>query len=177
MLRIQRKTRCFTKTIHCVVPLLSRHKVDEVCIDNGFTWQSDISQHCLLTVFDAADLGEVDIQSQEGHAAEEGHGSHEDAIITGVLVAVEDAVLLHFVWAVDVALVGDAAEDHDGEELQRRREERIRLRKKKQGRQAELVVLSGHLDKRTSTNRIVRFNWVNVGLVFGVCLPWPYCPS
>lgn len=84
----------------------------------GFTWQSDISQHRLLAVFDAADLGEVHVQGQEGHAAEEGHGAHEDAVVAGVLVAVEDAVLLYFVGAVDVALVGDAAEDHDGEELQ-----------------------------------------------------------
>lgn len=84
----------------------------------GFTWQSDISQHRLLAVFDAADLGEVHVQSQEGHAAEEGHGAHEDAVVAGVLVAVEDAVLLYFVGAVDVALVGDAAKDHDGEELQ-----------------------------------------------------------
>lgn len=67
-------------------------------------------------------MGKVDVQSQEGHAAEEGHGAHEDAIITGVLVAVEDAVLFHFVGAVDVALVGDAAEDHDGKELKRRKE-------------------------------------------------------
>lgn len=82
-----------------------------------FTWQADISQHCLLTVFDAADLGKVDIQSQEGYATEEGHGAHKDAIVTGVLVAVEDTVLFHFVGAVDVALVGDAAKDHYGEEL------------------------------------------------------------
>lgn len=72
-------------------------------------------------------MGEVDVQSQKGHAAEEGHGAHEDAIIASVLVAVEDAVLLHFVGTVDVALVGDAAKDHNGEELQRRREEGIGL--------------------------------------------------
>lgn len=90
----------------------------------GFTWQSDISQHRLLAVFDAADLGEVHVQGQEGHAAEEGHGAHEDAVVAGVLVAVEDAVLLYFVGAVDVALVGDAAEDHDGEELQEEGRER-----------------------------------------------------
>lgn len=86
-------------------------------LDSLLTGHSHISQHGLLAVFDAADLGEVDIQSQEGYAAQEGHGAHEDAIVTGVLVAVEDAVLLHLVGAVDVALVGDAAEDHDGEEL------------------------------------------------------------
>lgn len=90
---------------------------DKVCA--SFTRHADISQHGLLAVFDAADLREVHIQSQEGHAAEEGHGAHEDAIVAGVLVAVEDAVLLHFVGAVDVALVGDAAKDHYGEDLQR----------------------------------------------------------
>lgn len=100
-------------------------------MDNEFTWQPDISQHCLLTVFNAADLGEVDVKSQEGHAAQKGHGAHKDAIITGVLVAVEDTVLLHFVGAVDVALVGDATEDHDGEKLQRRQEERMGLWEKK----------------------------------------------
>lgn len=90
-----------------------------------FTRHSDISQHSLLAVFDAADLGEVDVQSQEGHAAQEGHGAHEDAVVTGVRVAVEDAVLLHLTGAVDVALVGDAAKDHDGEELQRRGQRNI----------------------------------------------------
>lgn len=63
-------------------------------------------------------MWEVDVQSQQGHAAEEGHGAHEDPVVTGVLVAVEDAVLFHFVGAVDIALVGDAAKDHNGEELQ-----------------------------------------------------------
>lgn len=82
-----------------------------------FTWQADISQYCLLTIFDATDLREVDIQSQERYAAEEGHGAHKDAIVTGILVAVEDAVLLHFIGAVDVALIGNAAKDHYGEEL------------------------------------------------------------
>lgn len=83
------------------------------------TWHADVGQHRLLAIFDAADLGEVDVQSQQGHAAEEGHGAHEDPVVTGILVAVEDAVLLHLVGAVDVALVGDAAKDHDGEQLQK----------------------------------------------------------
>ena len=108
----------------------------------GFTWQSDISQHRLLAVFDAADLGEVHVQSQEGHAAEEGHGAHEDAIVAGVLVAVEDAVLLHLVGAVDVALVGDAAEDHDGEELQMRE-------KRKKGWDSEKRTDAGFLEHKT----------------------------
>lgn len=87
-----------------------------------FTWHSNIGQHSFLAIFDAADLREVDVQSKEGQAAQEVHGAHKNTIITGVLVAIEDAVLLHFVGAVDVALVGNAAEDHNGEELHRRRE-------------------------------------------------------
>lgn len=88
------------------------------------TRHADIGQHRPLAVLDAADLGEVHVQSQEGHAAQEGHGAHEDAVVAGVLVAVEDAELLHLVGAVDVALVGDAAEDHDGEELRRRQNQK-----------------------------------------------------
>lgn len=91
------------------------------------TWRPEVSQHRLFAVFDAADLREVDVQSQEGHAAEEGHGAHENTVVAGVLVAVEDAVLLDFVGAVDVALVGNAAEDHNGEELPRRWEQRNRI--------------------------------------------------
>lgn len=87
----------------------------------SFTWYSYISEHSLLAVFDAADLWKVDVQSQEGHAAEEGQGAHEDAIVTGVLVTIEDAELLGSTGRVDVALIGDAAEDHNGKELQRRR--------------------------------------------------------
>lgn len=87
-----------------------------------FTWQPDISQHSFLAVFDAADLREIDVQSQEAHTAKKCHGAHKHPIIAGVLVAVEDAVLLLFFGLVDVALIGDAAEDHNGEELERREE-------------------------------------------------------
>lgn len=88
------------------------------CLKGPRTWHADVGQHRLLAVFDAADLREVDVQGQEGHAAQEGHGAHEDAVIASVLVLVENAVLLHLVGSVYVALVGDAAEDDDGEELQ-----------------------------------------------------------
>lgn len=91
---------------------------------HGFTWHSNISQHSLLAVFDAADLGEVDVQTQEGHAAEKGHGAHKDAIVAGVLVVVKDAVLLHLFGAVNVAFIGDAAENDDGEELDERTKEK-----------------------------------------------------
>lgn len=84
-----------------------------------FTWHPNVSEDCLFAVFDTADLREVDVQGQKCNTAEEGHGAHEDTIITRVLVPVEDAVLLHFLGAIDVALVGYAAEDHDGKELER----------------------------------------------------------
>lgn len=84
------------------------------------TWQADISQHCPFTVFDTADLGKIDIQSQKGYTTEKGHGAHKDTIVTGILIAVEDAVLHFFIGAVDVALIGNATEDHYGEELQRK---------------------------------------------------------
>lgn len=82
------------------------------------TRDADVGQHGLLTVLDAADLGEVDVQSQEGHAGQEGQGTHAHGVVAGVLVAVENAVLLHLVGPVHVALVSDAAKDDDGKELQ-----------------------------------------------------------
>ena len=81
------------------------------------TGHADVSHHGLLAVLDAADLGEVDVQRQEGHAAQEGQGSHGDAVVTGVLVAVEDAALLHLGGPVHVALVSDAAEYDHGKQL------------------------------------------------------------
>lgn len=86
------------------------------------TRDADVGQHCLLAVLDAADLGEVDVECQEGHAGQEGHGAHAHSIVAGVLVAVEDAVLLHLIRPVDVALVSDAAKDDNGKELQLERE-------------------------------------------------------
>lgn len=84
---------------------------------SSLTGHPDVGQNGLLAVFNAADLGKVDVQSQEGHAAQEGQRSHGYAVVAGILVAVEDAVLLDLAGAVQVALVGDAAEDHDREQL------------------------------------------------------------
>lgn len=84
-----------------------------------FTWNPNIRQDSLLSVFNAADLGKVDVQSQKRNTAEESHGAHKHAIVTRILVAVKDAVLLHLIGAVDVALIGDTAENHDGEKLKR----------------------------------------------------------
>lgn len=87
--------------------------------DGSLTRHPYVGQHGLLAVFDAADLREVNVQSQEGHAAQERHGAHEDAIVAGVLVAVEDAEDLDLAGFIDVALVGDAAKNHNGEKLKR----------------------------------------------------------
>lgn len=88
--------------------------------DGGFTWHPYISKDSLFAVFDAADLRKVDIQSQKCNTAEEGHRAHKDTIITGILVPVEDAVLFHFLRAIDITLIGNAAKDHNGEELERK---------------------------------------------------------
>lgn len=87
--------------------------------DGSLTRHPYVGQHGLLAVFDAADLREVNVQSQEGHAAQERHGAHEDAIVAGVLVAVEDAEDLDLAGFIDVALVGDAAKNHNGEKLKK----------------------------------------------------------
>lgn len=57
------------------------------------TRDSDIREHCLLAVLDAADLWEVGIQSQVKKAAEEGEDTHGNAIVAGIVIAVENAVL------------------------------------------------------------------------------------
>lgn len=58
------------------------------------TRNSDVREHCLLAVLDAADLREVGIQSQVKKAAEEGEDTHGNAIVAGIAIAVENAVLL-----------------------------------------------------------------------------------
>lgn len=82
------------------------------------TRDTDVREHCLLAVLDAADLREVGIQSQVEKAAEEGEDAHGNAIVAGVAVAVENAVLLRIVHAVHVPFIDDGAKHHDGEHLE-----------------------------------------------------------
>lgn len=76
---------------------------------------ADVRQDGLLPVLHAADLREVDVQGQVEQAGEEGEHAHGHAIAAGVGVAVVDAELLALGGAVEVALVHDGAEHHDGE--------------------------------------------------------------
>jgi len=81
------------------------------------TRDPDVREHCLLAVLDTADLREVGIQSQVKKAAEEGEDTHGNAIVAGVAIAVENAVLLTLVQAVHVPFIDNGAEHHDGEHL------------------------------------------------------------
>lgn len=111
--------------LHCSNLKLTHHytktstwKGADPCLDYfPLTWDTNVSQDSLLSVLDTADLGEVHVQGQEASAAEERQRSHADAVVAGILVAVEDAVLLNLVWSVDVALVSNAAKNYYGEKL------------------------------------------------------------
>lgn len=81
------------------------------------TRNSDVREHCLLAVLDAADLREVGIQSQVKKAAEEGEDTHGNAIVAGIAIAVENAVLLRLVQAVHIPFIDNGAKHHDGEHL------------------------------------------------------------
>lgn len=61
------------------------------------TRYANIREHSFLAVLDTADLRKVDIQCQVEKAAEESKDSHGDAIVAGILVAVEDAILFLFI--------------------------------------------------------------------------------
>lgn len=85
----------------------------------GLTRDADVGQDGLLPVLDAAYLREVHVKGQVEQAGEEGEHAHGHAVAAGVGVAVVDAELLAFRGAVEVALIHDGAEHHDGEDLQR----------------------------------------------------------
>lgn len=84
----------------------------------GLTRDADVGQDGLLPVLDAAYLGEVHVQGQVEQAGEEGEHAHSHTIAAGIGVAVVDAELLAFQGAVEVALIHDGAEHHNGEDLQ-----------------------------------------------------------
>lgn len=85
------------------------------------TRHPDVHHDSLLPVLHSTDLRKIYIQGQETCTAEETQCSHGNGIVTGILVAVEDAVLLHLLRAVDIALVSNTSQDNDGEELEARR--------------------------------------------------------
>lgn len=91
----------------------------------GLTWHPDVGHDGLLPVLHTADLREVHIQCQEGGTAEETQRPHGDGIVTGDLVAVEDAELFDFVGTVNVTLVSDTAKDHYGQELETERRQQL----------------------------------------------------
>lgn len=82
------------------------------------TRDAHVCQNGFLTVFDAADLWKIGVQGQEGKTGEKGQRAHSHSIVTGILVTVKDAVLLHFIRAVHIALVGNAPKYHYGEDLE-----------------------------------------------------------
>lgn len=81
------------------------------------TRKDEIQQDRALPVPDAADVGKVRVQDEEKDAAQETGHAHGDAEVTGICVVVEDAEQT-LAANVDVALVHNAAEHHDGENLQ-----------------------------------------------------------
>lgn len=80
------------------------------------TGENEVEQDGAFPVPDAAHGGKVKIQHEEKHAAKETGHAHRDAVVAGVRVVVEDAEQT-LAADVDVALVDDAAEHHDGENL------------------------------------------------------------
>lgn len=84
----------------------------------SLTRHPNVGHDSLLPVLHAADLREVNVQRQETGAAEETQRSHGNSVVAGVLVAVEDAELLDLFRTVNVTLISDTAEDHNGEDLE-----------------------------------------------------------
>lgn len=81
------------------------------------TGENEIQQDGAFAVPDAAHGRKVEVQHEEKHAAKETGHAHRDAVVAGVRVVVEDAEQT-LAADVDVALVHDAAEHHNGENLQ-----------------------------------------------------------
>lgn len=81
-----------------------------------FTREAQVQQHCAAPVPHVAHGGEVNVQDQETDAAEETGHAQSEAVVAGVGVVVEDAQQT-LAADVDVALVDNAAEHHDGEDL------------------------------------------------------------
>lgn len=82
------------------------------------TRDTNVRQHGLFAVLDTADLREVHIERQVEQAGEEGQHAHSHTIAASIGVAVVDTELLLLLRVVEVALIHDGAEDHDGEDLQ-----------------------------------------------------------
>lgn len=80
------------------------------------TREDEVQQDSTSSVPDAADRGKVNIQDQETDAAEETGHADGNSVVTGVGVVVEDAQQT-LAADVDVTLVHNAAEHHDGENL------------------------------------------------------------
>lgn len=81
------------------------------------TGENEIQQDGAFAVPDAAHGRKVKVQHEEKHAAKETGHAHRDAVVAGVRVVVEDAEQT-LAADVDVAFVHDAAEHHNGENLQ-----------------------------------------------------------
>lgn len=80
------------------------------------TREEEVQQYSASSVLDAAHGGKIIIQDEEEDAAEEAGHANGDAVVTRVSIVVEDAEQT-LTADVDVALVHDAAEHHDGENL------------------------------------------------------------
>lgn len=80
------------------------------------TREADLKHHSLLPVFDGADGGELVVEQKEEGAGQKAHETHEHAVVTGVCILIEDTVE-PLAAHVDVALIYDGGEDHQGKYL------------------------------------------------------------
>lgn len=81
------------------------------------TGENEVQQDSAFPVPDAAHGRKVEVQHEEEDAAKETGHAHRDAVVARVRVIVEDAEQT-LAADVDVAFVHDAAEHHNGEDLQ-----------------------------------------------------------
>lgn len=80
------------------------------------TWEADLKHYSLLPVFNRADGGELVVKQEEEGACQQANQAHEHAVVARVCVLIEDAVE-SLAAHVDITLVHDGGEDHQGKYL------------------------------------------------------------
>lgn len=96
------------------LPLIGQKAEAHEPQEASYTGEAEVQQHSTTPVLHVAHGGEVDVQDEETDAADETGHAHRHAIVTGVGVVVEHTQQ-PLATDVDVALVDDAAEHHNGE--------------------------------------------------------------